>query len=352
MSINLKLRVPAVCVNRARVRMLATSMAIVSSIAVPVATVAAISTVHAAFPVVALTQTQDDPSLEQTVTDAEDVVTLGTQKVFDHGHADLGPVVNTDSGETRFLVRDDSEFPPKWRHLSDTVFLVDDSAKQTLPEESQSFEFTGAKPGSQVWVIPQSEVHGVPWLGWNTQNPTLTKTADRGITLEFAGHEGDGQFSLFLQNGGFAEPQVLWTSAKNESQPMWVDLNTHTHANWVFTKPGVHKVAVRALIPLLDGTTKEITEVLTFAVGKESLEKAKSAQWDGEFLPSSTKSGDKGASASTKTKDALAEENSSSVAVWIFIAMILIALGFVIAGLRMRASAKKRKETAAQNGQR
>ncbi|AFH90155.2 hypothetical protein A4R63_01655 [Corynebacterium pseudotuberculosis] len=344
MSTNLKFRIPVACLSKARVGVLATSMVIASSIAVPAA--------HIAFPAAALAQTQDDPSLEQTVTDSEDVVPLGTQKVFDHGHADLGPVVDSDSGETRFLVRDDSEFPPKWRHLSDTIFLVDDSAKQTLPEEAQSFDFTGAQPGSQVWVIPQSEVHGVPWLGWNTQNPTLTKNADRGITLEFAGHEGDGQFSLFLQNGGFAEPQVLWTSAKKESQPMWVDLNTHTHANWVFTQPGVHKVAVRALIPLLDGTTKEFTEVLTFAVGKDALEEAKSAQWEGEYLPSSTKGEEKGASASSTAKDAPASEKSSSVAVWIFVAMILIALGFVVAGLRMRASAKKRKETAAQNGQR
>ncbi|WP_448852956.1 choice-of-anchor M domain-containing protein [Corynebacterium frankenforstense] len=236
---------------------------------------------------VAGAQGAEDPALEQTVDADESVAPAGTPAELTAGHADIGPVLTDDGVE--LMVRDDHAEPPVWRHLDDVVVRVPDAAQQTLPEEGD-LSFTGAEPGQDVWVVPQTELAGVPWLGWNTQHPGVVDYADRGVTLELAGFDGPGRFSLFLQNGGFEEPQVLWNSAEEGRQGLWVDSNTHTHANWVFTEPGVYHVAVRVLVTGRDGTERADTRALTFAVGDGT--EATAGSWDGTERPADGEAGD------------------------------------------------------------
>ena len=225
----------------------------------------------AAAPVAAAQVPDNDPALQQVVGADEQVAPLGERAVIDAGHADLGPVFA--DGKMQFLVRDDTQDTPVWRHLEDVVFAVSDGAKQTLPETDQ-FAFTGAKPGAEVWVIPQTEVAGVPWLGWNSQAPSLLERSANGMSLEFGGHEGPGQFSLFVQPGGFHEPQQLWNEQEPGTQSMWVEPNTHTHANWVFTEPGAHRIGGRATVEDQDGTVHTDEQVVRIAVGVDPAEAA------------------------------------------------------------------------------
>ena len=208
---------------------------------------------------------QTDPALQQTVSGDEQIAE--GDAVISAGHVDLGTMFV--DGELTMLARDDSQEPPVWRELDHVVLQVSDAAKQTLPETGE-FDFTGAGAGEDVWVIPQTEVQGVPWLGWNTQAPSLLERSSNGVSLEFGGHEGDGEFSLFLQPGGFHEPQLLWTSRVDGIQPMWVEPNTHTHANWVFTDPGVHLVGVRAVVKDNEGVMHSDEQVVRVAVGDDT----------------------------------------------------------------------------------
>lgn len=228
----------------------------------------------------------NDPALQQSVAADERIAPRGEQTVISAGHADLGPIFV--DGELQFMVRDDSQVPPVWRHLDDVVLDISDKAIQTLPEGGD-FDFTGATPGQQVWVIPQSEVAGVPWLGWNTQSPEVVERTDRGVNLEFGGHEGPGDFTVFLQAGGFSQPQQLWNSRLVGNQPMWVELNTHTHANWVFTQPGVHLVGIRAVVKGTDGQTRTTEQVLRLAVGDATNhEQARAASFEGPWRTDAT----------------------------------------------------------------
>lgn len=205
--------------------------------------------------------------LAQVVSADESVAPSGEAAVIDHGHVDMGALIV--DGQAQFKARDDSQPTPVWRDPKDVVFAVDDKALQTLPE-TNDFAFTGAQPGSQVWVIPQTEVAGVPWLGWNTQAPSLTEVADRGVNIEFLGHSGPGDFSLFLQNGGFEAPQLLFSTAEHGEDSLWVDLHTHTHANWTFTEPGAHKVGLRLTTTTTSGEELSTDAVLNFAVGPDA----------------------------------------------------------------------------------
>lgn len=275
-----------------------------------------------------------DPNLAQVITANEQIAPLGTPAVIDHGHADLGPMLI--DGRLDFLVRDDSAEQPVWRHLEDVVFPLRSAAELTLPAGDQ-FDFTGAKAGDTVWVVPQTEIPGVVWLGWNTQHPSIVQTADRGVSLEFLGAQGPGQYSLFLQSGGFAKPQQLYSSAGAPGQKMWVDLNTHTHANWVFTQPGVYQVALKAVVKGTDGTTQESTKVLKFAVGEStSVADAAAAQWDGA-LPDGDADG-----AQAPAKKA----PNTQIALLGGAGLLIVAIGLGLGAWRMRATTERRRQAA------
>ena len=51
---------------------------------------------------------------------------------------------------------------------------------------------------------------------------------------------------------------------------MWVEMNTHTHANWVFTKPGRHVIDVQIDSQFTDGRQVSATEQLVFQVGSDA----------------------------------------------------------------------------------
>lgn len=259
--------------------------------------------------------------LAQVVSADEEVAAPGTEATIDHGHVDLGLLLV--DGQAQFLARDDSAATPVWRDPADVVFDVGDNARLTLPED-KAFSFVGAEPGSQVWVVPQTEQADVPWLGWNTQAPSLTDNVDRGLTMEFLGHQGPGEFSLFLQNGGFEEPQLLWSTATGATDGFWVDLGTHTHANWVFSEPGIHQVRVRMSgqgAGESAGSDVAAEATLTFAVGAGTdVAQAHAAQWD----------------PSAESSDA---STGAAVPVWVWAlagAGLLVLVGAVFAVLRAK----------------
>ena len=274
--------------------------------------------------------------LAQVVSGDEQVAPAGEEATIDHGHVDLGLQVT--DGHADFLARDDSAATPVWRALDDIVFEVGDNAQLTLPED-EAFSFVGADPGAQVWVVPQTEQAEVPWLGWNTQAPSLNESVDRGVTMEFLGHTGPGEFSMFLQNGGFEPPQLLWSTAEQKTDGFWVDLGTHTHANWVFTEPGIHQVRVRMSGEAKNGTGDmgdtadaaghEVSaeSVLTFAVGDGTdVAEAQATEWDESAAELS-------ASAATSNS------GLTGIPVWIWVlagAGILVLLGAIALALRAR----------------
>ncbi|WP_377769029.1 choice-of-anchor M domain-containing protein [Corynebacterium mendelii] len=220
-------------------------------------------------------QAQDagDPALKQTVSADEKVVPEGNPVVIDSGHIDIGPLIV--DGDLQLLFRDDTVTPPVWRHFSDAVFVLGDSALQTIPEAGNDYAFTGAKPGQQVWAVPQNQIAGVPWLGWSTQSPTVTEQFVRGMTFTFGPHSGDGEVSMFVQSGGFGGPQKLFSTLDGDTASIFVEMHTHSHLNWVFTEPGIHTMVVTATGETPAGDATSARSTITFAVGDADISAAK-----------------------------------------------------------------------------
>ena len=201
-------------------------------------------------------------ALTQTLS-AEQPVASGRTEIS-AGHVDMGPRFN--NGKFELMLHDDHGETPVWRSLDEVIYRGSDQAILEVPNDPR-YSFVGAPAGSKVYVIPQTEAKGVIWPGWNTQDPQLVSKLNRGVNLTLEQVSGPGTFSLYLENGNFSAPQVLWSSTKNEPQKLWVEKNTHTHANWVFTAPGEYLLKVTASAELSDGSTVSDTRYLKFAVG-------------------------------------------------------------------------------------
>jgi surface-anchored protein len=227
-----------------------------------------------------LTLVGQGPDLEQQI-DAGQRIAEG-RKVLATGHVDVGPRFL--DGRWTLMIHDDAAKAgggeSVWRHTDQTVLRITDDAVLPVPDDP-AYAFLPADPGGDVYVVPQTQDPDVVWVGWNTQDPEVMDTIDRGVTMTLTGIQGPGELVVYLQSGDFAEPKVLWDST-GEPSPIWVDVNTHTHANWVFTAPGVYLVQVKIDADLIDGSAVTDTRELRFAVGSStSTDDALAASWRG-----------------------------------------------------------------------
>ncbi|MDQ6524823.1 choice-of-anchor M domain-containing protein [Nocardioides sp. LHD-245] len=214
----------------------------------------------------------EDGALQQTIDPDQEVAT--DDVVLEAGHVDLGPRLvggGGAPGEWTLMVHDDTRLEGSvWRPLEHAVIRVRDAAVQQVPDDP-AYAFLGVDPGAGVHVVPQTQDLDVVWLGWNTQDPSVLETVDRGVTLTLRGVDGPGHLVVYLQDGGFGEPDVLWDSRdldrRAAAQNLWVDVNTHTHANWVFSEPGAYLVSIAATATFVDGTEQTTTGTLRMAVG-------------------------------------------------------------------------------------
>ncbi|MFD6680049.1 choice-of-anchor M domain-containing protein [Micromonospora parva] len=251
------------------------------------------------------------------------------------GHVDIGP--RYVGNRWTLLVHDGTKARPVWRDPDEALLRVSDAALQTVPDDP-AYAFLGVDAGTRVYVVPQTQNQNVVWLGWNTQDPRVMQTIDRGVTLTLLGVRGPGSLTTYLQSGNFAAPQPLWRSADSTAQPFWAEVNTHTHANWVFTAPGVYLVAVQASADLVNGETVSATRTLRIAVGDTtSADEAFAATAD---LPAA------GQAPAGEDRAADGEPAATSTTVLLIAlagAAALLAVGLVLLLLRGRG-AKRRAE--------
>lgn len=294
--------------------------------------------------------TQDDPSLQQTV-EGDEASVEGREVVTD-GHVDVGPRFL--GGTWTLQARDDRSVPPVWRFPDETVFHVVDESVLEAPD-NPDYDFLGVEAGAPLYVVPQVQNQAVVWLGWNTQDPEVTQRIDRGATLRLDGVEGPGSFFLFLQEGVTGPPNVLWSSGGAYPQDLWMDVNTHVHANWVFTEPGVYTLDVTMLADLADGTHVEDPGVLRFAVGTETdpqtaFPAATEEPQQEETSAAGAEAPHDATDTETPSPSASTDEESTStanVALWVSLAALVLVVAVVtsvLLGRRARARADAEAE--------
>ena len=293
-----------------------------------------------------------DPDLAQSVAAHEEWSNEASE--ISVGHVDLGPRLI--DGQWRAGLRHDAETGAVWRDPNQTVLRVNDAAIMTAPD-SADYPFLADVAGKPVYVVPQTQNPGVVWLGWNTQDPAVTATIDRGLTMRVGPVSGPGRAWLFLQSGTFGKPLLLADSGAAPGD-VWIDSGTHVHANWAFSAPGTYTATVTFLGTTTAGEAVSASTTLRFAVGdaasaSEALAMAApaAAPADGASASSSS-SGDAPAGsgdADPAGSSSAAGAASGGLPDWAFLAIIAVAAAslLVIGALVVARSRRSRAEQAA-----
>jgi surface-anchored protein len=153
---------------------------------------------------------------------------------------------------------------------------------------SQSFAFTGALPGEPLWIAVQGTPGtGEAWPGIeNNQSagtfgsyiPADSRVSQINprpwIRVSLVSHTpppgSDADFSLWTTSGGVP---TVWMSTHQSGtiNDYYYAEGTHTHMNWGFTAPGIHKLRLTASAFAGPGATNPTgsseTFTLTFAIG-------------------------------------------------------------------------------------
>ncbi|MDO4607450.1 MAG: TIGR03773 family transporter-associated surface protein, partial [Bowdeniella nasicola] len=177
------------------------------------------------------------------------------------GHFDLGAQLV--GGQLQSSLKDDRRQPASWVNPSSVVFHLSDAAKTTAPAD---FGFVAA-PGSTVWAIGSVQRPGIPWLGQNTQHPSIVNGTTGPVTWRLVSVKGPGKMAVF--NAGSFGSGVGQRVFDNVGGPTsyQIPANTHSHPNWVFTQPGAYHVTIEQTATTKAGAKVSSTTVLHFAVG-------------------------------------------------------------------------------------
>ena len=293
-----------------------------------------------------------DPDLAQSVAAHEEWSNEASE--ISVGHVDLGPRLI--DGQWRAGLRHDAETGAVWRDPNQTVLRVNDAAIMTAPD-SADYPFLADVAGKPVYVVPQTQNPGVVWLGWNTQDPAVTATIDRGLTMRVGPVSGPGRAWLFLQSGTFGKPLLLADSGAAPGD-VWIDSGTHVHANWAFSAPGTYTATVTFLGTTTAGEAVSASTTLRFAVGdaasaSEALAMAAPAAADAASAGVSASSSG-AAPAASGAADPASSSSASGVSSgglpdWAFLAIIAVAAAslLVIGALVVARSRRSRAEQAA-----
>ena len=286
-----------------------------------------------------------DPDLAQSVAAHEEWSNEASE--ISVGHVDLGPRLI--DGQWKAGLRHDAESGAVWRDPNQTVLRVSDAAIMTAPD-SADYPFLADVAGKPVHVIPQTQNPSVVWLGWNTQDPAVTATIDRGLTMRVGPVNGPGRAWLFLQSGTFGKPLLLADSGAAPGD-VWIDSGTHVHANWAFSAPGTYTATVTFLGTTTAGEAVNASTTLRFAVGdaasaSEALvmaTPAASGSGSGSGAPAVGTSQGPGSSESTSSS------SKGGLPDWAFLAIIVsVALSLLVIGaLVVARSRRSRAEQAA-----
>ena len=291
-----------------------------------------------------------DPDLAQSVAAHEEWSNEASE--ISVGHVDLGPRLI--DGQWRAGLRHDAESGAVWRDPNQTVLRVNDAAIMTAPD-SADYSFLADVAGKPVYVVPQTQNPGVVWLGWNTQDPAVTATIDRGLTMRVGPVSGPGRAWLFLQSGTFGKPLLLADSGAAPGD-VWIDSGTHVHANWAFSAPGTYTATVTFLGTTTAGEAVSASTTLRFAVGdaasaSEALAMAAPAATDAASAGASASSSGAAPAASGAADPASSAPRAASGGLpdWAFLAIIAVAVLslLVIGALVVARSRRSRAEQAA-----
>ena len=163
-------------------------------------------------------------------------VHVGSESGITDGHFDLGPAI--ENGQLVARIKDDRAVPAVWKDPASMTFALGERAKIKAPE-ALSY---AASVGQDVWMIPATQIRGVPWLGMNSQREEIVTETSGQVRFSLLDVQGPGNVAVFESGslGAGIGTHVFDGAGTSYTLPA----NTHAHQNWVFTEPGDYQLTI------------------------------------------------------------------------------------------------------------
>lgn len=176
----------------------------------------------------------DNETPNQAITTLN--VQVGSEGGITDGHFDLGPAI--ENGQLVARIKDDRSVPAVWKDPASLTFALGEKARIKAPE-ALSY---AAAPGQDVWMIPATQIRGVPWLGMNSQREEIVTETSGQVRFSLLDVQGPGNVAVFESGslGAGIGTHVFDGAGTSYTLPA----NTHAHQNWVFTEPGSYELTI------------------------------------------------------------------------------------------------------------
>lgn len=178
-----------------------------------------------------------------------------------------------------------------------TRMIASPASRLAIPSPAGVFARFG-EPGTPIWVLPQNQALGVPFLGVRTTMPAGIFQARVGnnytpsgqgsislrlISVEGSGPDRGGHFATWkTESFGttvFSFDTTDGISATDEIPT--IPVSSHTHYNWGLTRPGIYRVTFEAqgkLMPTHGNVITRARKTFVFSVPHEA-KVAPSPEW-------------------------------------------------------------------------
>ncbi|QPK80068.1 choice-of-anchor M domain-containing protein [Corynebacterium lizhenjunii] len=143
------------------------------------------------------------------------------------------------------LLKDDAG---EWVRADGAVFHLGSAAEVVLPQR------IGPLEAGPAWMIGSTQRPDVPWLGANTQHPSMREHTAGPVTWQLVAASGPGDVVVYTQGGlGQVVGQEWFSFDGTPSGAVEVAENAHVHPNWVFSTPGDYALTIRQVATGHDG---------------------------------------------------------------------------------------------------
>jgi surface-anchored protein len=178
-----------------------------------------------------------------------------------HWHFDGSGILDGARADTLtgFDPDDGIEFEP-----DEIAILVTDANKMVL---GQAYSWLGNVASDEIWILPQSNVPGRPFLslaGEELSNATFSDASLFLIDVTGPGNFAAGQFNGFT-------PEPIWVSNNgfgiDDEINIGVGDGAHDHFFYAFTQPGIYDIELTGEADLIAGGSETDTGTFRFVVG-------------------------------------------------------------------------------------
>jgi surface-anchored protein len=199
-----------------------------------------------------------------------------TLPIYRSGHAGIATKYS-DGSLTMFLnvtpgCKDDAGNDlPVGEYSPDAIYIRASDAMKSTRLPGETWDFLGTDAGSDIWVMPQNNVEGLPYMGM-TAGKLVANDWSGQISYSLLGVDGPGNFSVWTTDA-FGAPTVYWQSSNgcDGSDSLLLNVGSAQHVNWGFTAEGVYNAQVQFSGTVAGGDAVSTAETFTFLVGSSTV---------------------------------------------------------------------------------